>query len=66
LHALLVGHKDLELISAINQQKEKLPIDAVTNSLLYLRNRIGVPRDMSVHGAKQMRSYINWYIDQLK
>jgi hypothetical protein len=38
----------------------------VKQSLLYLRERIGVPRDMSVHGARQFRAHINWFIDQLE
>ena len=31
--------------------------------LLYLRERIGVPRDMTVHGARQFRAHINWFIE---
>jgi glutathione S-transferase len=42
--------------------KEK---DAVKKSLLYLRDRIGVPRDMTVHGARLLRAHINAYVTQL-
>jgi hypothetical protein len=35
----------------------------VEKSLIYLRDRIGVPRDMSVFAAQQFRSFINYYID---
>ena len=37
----------------------------VKASLLYLRERIGVPRDMTVHGARQLRAHINWFVDSL-
>ena len=42
-----------------------LPVQELTNSLVYLRDRIGVPRDMSIHGARQFRSYINWMINAI-
>ena len=31
----------------------------VANSLAYLRDRVGVPRDMTVHGARQLRAHLN-------
>ncbi len=34
-------------------------------SLAYLRDRIGVPRDMSYPAARQFRAYLNWAIDSL-
>ena len=42
--------------------KEK---EAVKKCLLYLRDMIGVPRDMTIHGARLFRAHINAYIDQL-
>ena len=38
--------------------------ESITECLLYLRDRVGVPRDLSVHGAKQFRSYINHFIEE--
>eukprot|EP00607_Mallomonas_marina_P004606 CAMPEP_0182425942 /NCGR_PEP_ID=MMETSP1167-20130531/12432_1 /TAXON_ID=2988 /ORGANISM="Mallomonas Sp, Strain CCMP3275" /LENGTH=254 /DNA_ID=CAMNT_0024607045 /DNA_START=784 /DNA_END=1548 /DNA_ORIENTATION=- len=40
-----------------------LPPVAVKSSLIYLRDRVGVPRDMSVHGARQLRAHLNWMIN---
>lgn len=37
----------------------------VTSCLIYLRDRIGVPRDMSIHASKILKSYINNFLDQL-
>lgn len=37
-------------------------VPLVRESLEYLRDRIGVPRDLSVHGAKQLRSHLNLFI----
>ena len=39
--------------------------DAVKKSLVYLRQRIGVPRDMTIHGARIFRAHINAYLDSL-
>ena len=35
----------------------------VQDCLVYVRERVGVPRDMSVHGARIFRAYINGFID---
>ena len=34
-------------------------------SLLYLKDRIGVPRDLSYPAARQFRAYLNWVAEQL-
>ena len=42
---------------------EKEVVDLVKSTLVYVRDRVGVPRDMSVHAAKQFRSHINLSLD---
>ena len=34
--------------------------DGVTKSISYLRDRVGVPRDMRLPAARQFRAYLNW------
>ena len=36
--------------------------NGVIESLSYLRDRIGVPRDMRLPAARQLRAYLNWSI----
>ena len=37
----------------------------VASSLAYLRDRIGVPRDLPLASARYLRAYLNWGIDVL-
>ena len=39
--------------------------DQVASSLVYLRDRTGVPRDMKLPAARQLRAHLNWAIDRL-
>jgi glutathione S-transferase len=38
----------------------------VLPSAAYLRDRVGVPRDMRFPAARQLRAHLNWLIDSLQ
>jgi glutathione S-transferase len=39
---------------------------AVVAAAEYLRDRVGVPRDMKLPAARQLRAHLNWLIDALR
>ena len=39
--------------------------EGVISSLSYLRDRVGVPRDLPLASARYLRAYLNWAIDEL-
>ena len=39
--------------------------EGVVDSLAYLRDRVGVPRDLPLASARYLRAYLNWAIDAL-
>jgi len=41
-------------------------IEDVVNSLAYLRDRVGVPRDLPLAAGRTFRAHLNWAIDALK
>ncbi|KAG7373028.1 glutathione S-transferase [Nitzschia inconspicua] len=53
-------YKDM-LTSSVPQDH----VDGVISSLAYLRDRIGVPRDLPLASARYLRAYLNWAIDTL-
>lgn len=64
--ALLVGESDLDsLATVLRDAVPKGKIEGVTSSLAYLRDRIGVPRDLPLASARYLRAYLNWAIDTL-
>ena len=34
-------------------------------SAAYLRDRVGVPRDLPLPAARQLRAHLNWFIESL-
>jgi glutathione S-transferase len=46
------------LINAVPKEQ----VDGVVSSLAYLRDRIGVPRDLPLAAARYLRAYLNWAI----
>jgi glutathione S-transferase len=58
-HSLLVQSLDSVPVST------GLPKAEVRLALEYLRERVGVPRDMSLHAALYLRAHLNWMIQVL-
>ena len=40
--------------------------EGVTSSVRYLRDRVGVPRDLPLAAGRYLRAYLNWGIDVLQ
>uniref|UniRef100_A0A7R9WIC7 Uncharacterized protein n=1 Tax=Pseudictyota dubia TaxID=2749911 RepID=A0A7R9WIC7_9STRA len=62
---------DAEHVAGLNGQevRDAVPakqVDGVKASLAYLRDRVGVPRDMPLAAARQFRAHLNWAIDVLE
>lgn len=45
---------------------DALPGAPVCASVSYLRDRVGVPRDMPLPAARQFRAHLNWFIDEVR
>lgn len=57
-------------LSVLENELSSAVVDAgaradVMNSLAYLRDRVGVPRDMPLAAARHLRAHLNWAIDVL-
>ncbi len=61
-HALLEG---ADASSLRVGDGEKLPGNAVVASAEYIRDRVGVPRDLPYPAARQLRAHLNWLISSL-
>jgi glutathione S-transferase len=61
-HALLAGPEASVLQAG---PEEALPGAAVAASAAYLRDRVGVPRDLPLPAARQLRAHLNWLIDSV-
>ncbi len=44
---------------------DALPGAPVCTSVAYLRDRVGVPRDMPLPAARQFRAHLNWLVEEL-
>mmetsp|Transcript_5968 Transcript_5968/g.15363 ORF Transcript_5968/g.15363 Transcript_5968/m.15363 type:complete len:531 (+) Transcript_5968:148-1740(+) len=70
VHALMVGPEAKQLSEHALQVdadgKSGLSALHVAASAGYLRDRVGVPRDMNLPAARQLRAHLNWLIDTLE
>ena len=55
---------DLEWLQAAGASQGEAAA-AVRGSLEYLRDRVGVPRDLRLPAARQLRAHLNWTLDLL-
>jgi glutathione S-transferase len=76
-HALLLGTAAREGGYALRVEEEPglpgsvgeagigayVPASPVVGSLRYLRDRVGVPRDLPLPAARELRAHLNWVID---
>jgi glutathione S-transferase len=54
-----------EMATVIAKQGGKEYAGGVIASLAYLRDRVGVPRDMKLPAARQLRAHLNWAIGKI-
>ncbi|KAL7495011.1 hypothetical protein ACHAWT_003605 [Skeletonema menzelii] len=55
-----------ELVSVWKKEGGNEVMDKISMSLSYLRDRVGVPRDMRLPAARQLRAHLNWAIMKLR
>ena len=66
-HALLEGVEPKQASTSALHAEEgaALPGAPVLASAVYMRDRVGVPRDLPYPAARQLRAHLNWLIDSL-
>lgn len=54
-----------DLAALLRESVPREDVSGVAASLGYLRDRVGVPRDLPLASARYLRAYLNWGIDTL-
>ena len=57
---------DQQLVQLLKDAVPAGQVSGVVSSLAYLRDRIGVPRDLPLAAGRYLRAYLNWGIDSLR
>ncbi len=67
-HALLAGAEAKQQLASealAVGAAEAMNGEAVVQSAMYVRDRVGVPRDLPLPAARQLRAHLTWLIDAL-
>ena len=54
-----------EIVATISKDGGQEHVENVVSSLVYLRDRIGVPRDMRLPAARQLRAHLNYVVEKM-
>jgi glutathione S-transferase len=57
---------DPQLVAMLKDAVPSNQVSGVVSSLAYLRDRIGVPRDLPLAAGRYLRACLNWGIDSLR
>jgi len=53
------------IVNVLKEEGGSEHVENVIASLAYLRDRVGVPRDMRLPAARTLRAHLNWFIEKM-